>query len=298
MEQRRPSLIGPLILITIGVLFLLANLGMLPLTFWEIAARYWPLILILVGLEIIVGRRSIIGALVVVGVWVALIAGVIYLSFAGGGILPSPALITDQLAQPLGDIQSASVDLEIGWAHVNLSALAPDSTDLMKGTFRHAQGSPVVKTFDVKGSEGQLSLKEEANAIFFGPSSSRWDVALSPHIPLALRVNAGVGRAGLDLSALNVPSLNIDAGVGNINVTVPKMGNTSVRINGGVGAVTVTIPDGVAASIRVDGGLGGTRVNESRFPRFGDVYQSADYAGAANKIDLEVDGGIGSINIQ
>ncbi len=299
MERTRPSLIGPLILITIGVLFLLANLGMLPLTFWEIAARFWPLILILVGLEIILGRRSMIGALIVVALWLALVGGVIYLSFAGGGILPTPAAVTDQLSQPLGDAQSASVDLEIGAARTTVAALPPESTDLMKGTFRHAEGTRIAKTYNVNGSEGQLTVKEEgANFMFLGGRSDQWDVALSPQIPLALRVNGGVGHGSFDLAALKVTSLSIDAGVGNVDVTAPKTGNTSVQINGGVGSVTITIPDGVAASIRVNGGLGGTRVNEARFPKFGDVYQSADYASAANKIDIIVDGGIGSINIR
>ena len=296
--RRRPSLIGPLILITIGVLFLLANLGMLPLSFWEIAARFWPLILILVGLEIIIGRRSMIGALIVVVLWLALVGGVIYLSFAGSGILPTPASVTDQLSQPLGDVQSASVDLEIGTAHTTVTALTPDSTDLMKGTFSHAQGTQIAKTYNVNGSEGQLTLKEEgANFMSFGGSFDRWDVALSPQIPLVLRVNDGVGHGSFDLTALKVTSLSVDAGVGNVDVTAPKTGNTSVQINGGVGSVSITIPEGVAASIRVNGGLGGTHVNESRFPKFGDVYQSRDYASAANKIDIQVDGGIGSINI-
>ena len=297
MEQRRPSLAGPLILITIGVLFLLANLGMLPLTFWEIAARFWPLILILVGLEIIIGRRSMIGALIVVALWLALVGGVIYLSFAGGGILPTPAAVTDQLSQPLGDVKSASVDMEIGAARTTVTALAPDSTDLMKGTFSHADGTRIEKTYNVNGTEGQLTLKEGANFMYFAGSIDRWDVALSPQIPLALRVNDGVGHGRFDLAALKVTLLSIDAGLGNIDVTTPKTGNTSVRINGGVGSVSITIPDGVAASIRVNGGLGGTRVNESRFPKFGDVYQSTDYAAAANKIDIQIDGGVGSISI-
>src|SRR5689334_14740272 len=46
---RRRSFVGPVILICIGVFFLLANL--LPnFHAWRILSRYWPLILILIGL--------------------------------------------------------------------------------------------------------------------------------------------------------------------------------------------------------------------------------------------------------
>jgi hypothetical protein len=300
MEHRRPSLIGPLILITIGILFLLANLGMLPLSFWEIAVSYWPLILILIGLEILIGRQSVLGGLVIFVLWIALIAGVLWISFAqGSGVLPASAAVTDQLAQPLEDIKSATVDLNIGFARTDVTSLGSDSNDLMQGTFRHAEGARFVKTYNVAGSEGRLALKEEGvNFILGGNSLSHWEIGLNPQIPIALRVNGGVGRAILDLSALNIPSLNIDAGVGSFTITTPKAGVTTMRINGGVGLATITVPQGVAAHIRVDGGLGSTRVDESRFPKAGNVYQSADYASATNKIDIEVDGGIGSINIR
>jgi hypothetical protein len=102
----------------------------------------------------------------------------------------------------------------------------------------------------------------------------------------------------LDLSGLSVPSLNVDSGVGTATMTTPKSGVTTMSVNGGIGSATITVPSGVAARIRVDGGISSTRVNEARYPKSGDAYQSADYASASNRIDITIDGGIGSINIQ
>lgn len=300
MERRRPSIVGPLILITAGVLFLMANLGLLPLSFWQIAASFWPLLLILIGLDIIVGRHSLVGALVVVLLWVTLVGGGIWLATTqGSAFLPAATTATDQLSQPLGDIKSASVNLDIGVANTSMAALGSDSTDLFQGTFRHAQGTRVVQTYNVVGSEGRLALKEEgATWMFWGPAENRWDLRLNPQVPLALNIHGGVGRATLDFSALTVSSLMLNSGVGTVDITTPKSGVTTVSVDGGVGSTSVVIPAGVAARIRVSGGLGSIRVDESRFPRFGTVYQSADYASASNKIDMEVDGGVGSINIR
>jgi hypothetical protein len=298
MERRRPSLIGPLLLITIGVLFLLANLNVLPLTFWEIAARYWPLIFILIGLEIIIGRQSIIGGLVVLVLWVAIVGGVLWLSFTQSGA-PIAGGTTETISQPLGDIQSATVDLNIGFARTDVTTLGTDSSDLMNGAFTHAEGTRVTKTFNVAGTEGRLALREEGvNFILGGASTSRWDLKLNPGIPIALRINGGVGRATLDLSALNLTSLNIDAGVGNVIVTTPKSSVTTMSVNGGVGNVSITIPQGVAARIRVNSGIGNARVDSARFPQVGNVYQSVNYATAESRIDINIDGGIGSISIQ
>lgn len=298
MERQR-GIIGPLILITLGILLLLANLGVLPFTFWEIAARFWPLILILIGVEIIVGRQSAMSAIIILVLWIALVVGAIWLSYTGGGLPGAGARITDQLSQPLGDIRSATVDLHIGISRTSVASLGSDSADLMQGTFIHDAGSQVVKTFNVVGNDGRLALKEEgSSAIFFGGGDSRLDIGLNPQIPIALRVNSGVGRVALDLSGLYITSLTVYGGVGSLDIAAPKTGISTLRVNGGVGSITITIPQGVAARIRVSSGLSGVRVDDSRFPKFGDVYQSADFASAVNRIDLEVDGGVGSINIR
>jgi len=47
--RHRPSLLGALLWIGFGVLFLLRNFGIGP-SFWSIAGRYWPILLILLGL--------------------------------------------------------------------------------------------------------------------------------------------------------------------------------------------------------------------------------------------------------
>ena len=182
MENRRPSIIGPLILITVGVLFLLANMGMLPFTFWELAVRFWPILLILIGLEIIFGRRSLLGALVILVLWIGLVAGVIWVAYAQtGGFLPIATAATEEISQPLGDIKSATVDLNVGFSNTTLTALGTDTGDLMKGTYRHGEGVRMVKTYDVAGSDGRLSLKEEgSNFILGGATASRWALASRP----------------------------------------------------------------------------------------------------------------------
>ncbi len=55
VKQTSPSYSGAIILILLGILFLLNNFGILPWPVWQIIVRYWPVVLILVGLEVILG---------------------------------------------------------------------------------------------------------------------------------------------------------------------------------------------------------------------------------------------------
>src|ERR1700722_11225336 len=48
-NRRRPSIADGLIVVTVGIIFLIANLQP-DLDFWSIAMRYWPVILIVIGL--------------------------------------------------------------------------------------------------------------------------------------------------------------------------------------------------------------------------------------------------------
>jgi predicted membrane protein len=297
MEHKRPSLLGPLILITIGVLFLLVNLGYLPLSLWEIAFRFWPLILILIGVEMLVGRRSVIGGFVVTALWLALVAGVVWLALTTG--LTGATTVTETINQPVGEITRATIDLNIGFASVAVKALGEDTTDLMRGTFRHAEGIQIGKVFNTLENEGRLTLREERiNFFTAGMTEARWDIALNSTIPLTLRLDGGLGRADLDLSVLTMSALEVNAGIGRVHITTPQRGKMTMRLDGGVGDVHVTIPEGVAARVQVDRGIGTVRVTETRFPKTGNVYQSTNWERAEHQITIQISGGIGTVEVR
>jgi len=126
-----------------------------------------------------------------------------------------------------------------------------------------------------------------------------WSVALSNEIPLMLDLETGASDTRLDLSELLLTELRLKTGASATRLTLPAhAGQSRVDIKAGAASVEVRVPPGVAARIRVDGSLAGIKVDSSRFPRVGDVYQSSDYDSAANKVDVTVEIGAGSIDIR
>ena len=56
---------------------------------------------------------------------------------------------------------------------------------------------------------------------------------------------------------------------------------------------------GAAARIQTAGsGLSELSVDQSRFPRNGDLYESADYANAPNRVDLRIEVGLANVVIR
>jgi hypothetical protein len=58
VHRHRRSLVGPVILIGLGMIFLMDNLGLLDRTVWALLGTVWPLLLVAIGLDLLFGRRS------------------------------------------------------------------------------------------------------------------------------------------------------------------------------------------------------------------------------------------------
>jgi hypothetical protein len=56
--MRSRSIVGPVILIVIGLMFLLSNLGLIPHV-GQLIATWWPVILIIVGVGLLIERNAI-----------------------------------------------------------------------------------------------------------------------------------------------------------------------------------------------------------------------------------------------
>ena len=128
--------------------------------------------------------------------------------------------------------------------------------------------------------------------------SRRLDVGLTGEVPLDLRVEGGAYRGSLDLSDLLVRSLEIRTGASDTRVTLPRAGvMTTVRAESGAASTTFTVPEGVAARVRSKMSLGNVSVDELRFPRSADGWTSADYETAPNRVEITIEGGVGSVRV-
>ena len=130
-KRRRVSLVGPVILIGLGVVFLLNNMGLLAWSAWEVIFRLWPILLIALGLEIILSRLSAWGSLVALVLTVAILAGMLWLP--GPDIGTGQAVAGEEVRQALGEAARAEVVIEPGVGALYIEAL-PESANLVEGT--------------------------------------------------------------------------------------------------------------------------------------------------------------------
>jgi predicted membrane protein len=307
---RRRSLFWPLVLIGVGLIWLLGNLGIISGASIAVLFRLWPLILIIVGLDLLVGRGSS-GLSTLIGVGgVALIIALMLvgpsLGWAG-----DTEMKTANLSAPVGDAASAHVNLGLSVGDASVKALS-DSTQLITADVNYI-GSPV--TLDVQGNTDKtVRLSQEPGGDYnFGfnifnwqPQKLRWDIALTPNIPLDLNISGGVGSGKLDFSGLKLTNLQATTGVGDIEFVLPD-GAYSVNITGGVGKVTLVLPGKSGVRIDASTGVGSinmasnlTRVGGNETKSVGEegVWQTASYDNADQKISIRYHGGVGELTVR
>ncbi len=270
MRRRYGELVWGVLIILAGMLFLMDNLGLLP---GRVSA--WQLIFPL--------------ALVILGAWFIL----------GPLLLPRTQPETQTLTLPLGALSAADVRFLHGAGRLEVRALN-DAANLLSGTFVGG----VEYRLDDSLSPAKIKLKVPGHDWFFEPwqpptpDGLRWDVALTSRIPLRLRFKTGACQSYLDLSDLQVNELRLSTGASSNELTLPaRAGYTRVEIEAGVGSVTVHFPAGVAGRIHMSGGMAAVNIDSGRFPRQGEVYESAGFESAPNRAEIFIQTGVGSVQV-
>lgn len=292
---RREGLVGAVFLIGLGTVFLLSNFGYLNVNVWQMVLSLWPILLIAIGFDLVIGRRSIWASLVGLVLVLGILAGSLWLF--GVRVERGQALSGDQINQPLGQASSARITISPGAGTLELNALQ-DSDALISGTVAVGRGQTPLVDYSSENGVSVYSLRNNASSFFFpGDNPWMWELGLTTQVPIDLKVDLGAGNAQVDLSQLDISQLAVDLGVGRVVVQLPEEGNFSARIDGAIGQIVVEVPSGQALRVRADTGIANISV-PNNFQKQDGVYTSPNYAGAENQIDLAVDQAIGNITIQ
>lgn len=131
-----------------------------------------------------------------------------------------------------------------------------------------------------------------------GWAPNNWTLSLHPDVATTLAPHTGATKTRADLRDLRVTECVVKTGASDTEIIAPASGASRLSVEAGVASVTVRIPDGVAAEIRNRSALGSVEIDEFRFPRSGDVHRSEGFGSAADRVAIELDGGLTSFTVR
>jgi hypothetical protein len=299
---RGRHLVGPLILLGAGVLLLLNNLQIVPWSVWREIWPYWPLLLVLLGVEALVTGRVAWGTLVLLVLLLPVLGfAVTASSFASrwhDETRGDVARRTSSFHYPLDGATAATIQLEYGAGALDIRPLEgpPPSDTLASGQVFGHGGARVEARSTLQNGRRTLQLSPGHPGGMF--DLGRLELLLTPAVPIDLQIEAGAAETTLNLETLRVPNLTLETGASQTRIVLPARGETRAQIEGGAAAIEITVPQNVAARILVDGGPNRVQIDEQRFPRQRGEYRSPDFDTATDRVTLRIDVGASRLVVQ
>ena len=304
MTARR-GVFWPLLLIALGVLFLMGNFGLISGVSWRAILSLWPLLLVLIGLDIAFARRwplpTLAAEILVIVAGLALAATSSTVGFfgfpTGGG-----NGVAD-VSAPRGGATAMSVTVNGGAGHYRVSGGATDLVDAHSANpdLRLRTSGPAARPdlrVDQVGPEG----------LFRNAGQVDIDVHLASDVPTSFTMNSGAGEFDVDLSDVRVTDVRMNTGASTLRLVLPKpSGDVAVRIDAGASNLVVTVPDGVDARISTSGGLLTLRSDNGRLGEGGGTggcvacgssVQTTGYSSAKDRVTVTMTAGASSITVR
>ncbi|HKO05516.1 MAG TPA: toast rack family protein [Candidatus Acidoferrales bacterium] len=300
--RQRGPLTGALLLITAGLLFLYANLRP-EWNPWPIISRYWPVLLIVLGLGKLwdvlrapaapgapqKGRRR--------GESVALLILLILLAAAFVRGRGSSRFVHETKSVDAQHATSVRASVEMSTGELKISGGAAKLLDAAFD-YNEGEGHPEV-SYDESGLDGHLSISQnEGRHIRLGHEDNRWDLRLNNDAIRELRLQMGAGQGTLNLNGISLKRLEVEIGAGEIvaDLTGDWKQDVDVSVQGGVGSATIRLPRNIGVRVHAEGGIGSISVGGLRHD--GDYYVNDAYGKSPVTMKVTVEGGIGEIRLR
>ena len=299
MTKRR-SLSWPLILITIGLVFLLVNFGFIPGVTALSLLSLWPLLLILAGVDIAIGGRWPLAA---IGIDVAVIA-------LGLALLVSqPTLLSGTPFFIVNGGAPGERDLSV--ARQNATSLSLDVNG-GAGRFRVSGGSTLLveahsanddlrlrrADFENGGQRADVRI-DQTGTRRVGSGTIDVEARVASDIPTELTINGGAGEFLIDLSSVTVTSAELNVGAATLTLTLPKpSGRAGIEVNAGASSIVIVVPEGVEARVTTTGALVSLQSSNPRVAASGNSAETSGYGSASARVTVKVTAGASSITIR
>ena len=227
---------------------------------------------------------------------VVLLAALLLASCVSSDDVRVGELRTESKSVELGDAKSVRVEMVlgagglvvIGGAKKLLEADFTYNVAKLKPEVEFTDGTLVVQHPDVRGYRTLQDISDFRN---------EWDLRLNNDVPMNLSLDMGAGNSNLQLAGLSLTGLdvNLGAGISKIDLSGDWAHDLDVAFVSGAAEITVKLPKDIGVRVKVEAGP--TLVNAPGLTKDGNVYTNAAYGTSDVTLQIDLQAGIGAINL-
>jgi hypothetical protein len=279
-------------LLAVGVIWFLVNTGLLESVSAREMLRFWPLLLVLWGLIIILGKSD--------GTPGCLVPLIIILLVFGGFIsvfVPTyrtaPENSYPVRVESVPGTDALALDIIHYAGEFTLSSHS--GSTYLEGNIRSTE-RPEVK-HSASSGKAEISIHEPSGQWPYRNRFSHWSLTLPEQLPAEVVFRTGAAQAEFDLSRLHVTELRIQMGAGELTI---KLGSndTRISIDGGAGSINFLVPEDTGVRLTTTGGLLSVEGENARVFSVGERrYESRDMADKEAVAEIKITAGAGSVKL-
>ncbi len=206
------------------------------------------------------------------------------------------ALQTESQSVELGDAKSVRVEINLGAGDLKLTGGAEKLLEAdftynvarLKPEVEYTDGTLVVRQPEVNGLPALQGITDFRN---------EWGLRLYDQVPMDLSVDVGAGSSDLQLAGLSLTGLDVSLGAGiyTLDLSGDWARNLDVTIDTGAANLTVRLPRDVGVRVKVEPGP--HTIEATGLTKDGDVYTNAAYGVSEVTMQVNLQAGIGQINL-
>ncbi|TKB98743.1 LiaI-LiaF-like domain-containing protein [Pedobacter cryophilus] len=304
-----------ILLVFIGGIFLLENFGVIDFS-WHYAWRFWPVILILIGVNILFSRsNSKVGLLATTLITIMALGVITYMGLQkrentsrwnwsysddndefDNDSLNNTEISSTYIEDYDPKFKTAKLNIRGGASAFELRAgtdkLFEANLNQTKSRYylkKTETDSSAVLDFNSKNKKGNYSFKNEEfdDVVMMLNTQPLWDVSLF----------FGAGKADFDLSNHKVKSIYLKGGAAEFNVKVGDLyNNVNLTAETGVAEVKIEVPESMGCQIKTSTGLS-SKDFDGFVKKADGTYETSNYRSAAKKINIVLKGGLSDFNV-
>lgn len=294
-----------IILVFVGTIFLLENFDVIDFS-WGYVWRFWPILLIITGINILFSRYNNKTGAIIIGI--VTIIGLGLMTYKGLERNPynsEERWIDDSTENLLNEstyteeyeeqFKYAKLDISGGASHFEIHQAAEKLFEahlsetknnyILKKTNADSVVNLSFKSGGAKGfrfeEEGFGKVKMMLNTLPI------WDVHLK----------MGAGKANFDFKDFKVKNIDLKGGAAEFNLTLGDLVDTvNVKAETGIAAVNIKIPENVGCMIKNSSGL-----SSKHFEGFTEIgkgnYETPNFNTSTKKIFIALKGGLSDLQV-
>ena len=282
-----------LILVFVGVIFLLINFDRLEWSIWTPLVRLWPLVLVLIGIDLLGQNRSLRFLKALVPILMIAVLAYLFLSYS----TPEEVAVS-YFEHPRSEV--SELEVRLGIEDVRLEIHPDYSGNLISGRLRYPLEADEPETrFETADAEATWQLLFHEWDRSPGVDREREaSIMVSEQVALRVQLECAASTCTLDFEDLDVRFARISADVSSVTLNLGTQGEEcALVLNGNLAQFEISLPVNCGIHLESEGSLRYTDYPDDLAEISDGVYESPGFESMMSRVRIYSENNLSKMRI-